>query len=192
MATQTLISIEEYLRTTSDPDCEYVRGEIVQRAMPAYDHAEWQKILITWFANHEREWGIRALPELRVQVDPNEFRIPDVTILARTAPREQIITHPPLAVFEILSPSDTMKGMLDKLEAYQRMGIPAIWVIDPQIAPKVQSVTGEKTGVTSMPRNPGHAATWLYSSGHLTPANVFELPGTAFRVSISEIAALLD
>jgi len=188
MATQALISIEEYLRTTSDPDCEYVRGEIVHRAMPTYDHAEWQKILIQWFANHEREWGIRALAELRVQVNPKEFRVPDVTILSRQAPREQIITHPPLAVFEILSPSDTMQGMLDKLKAYQQMGIPSIWVIDP----KVQPITDEKTGVTSMPRDAGHAATWIYSSGHLTPATVFELPGTAFHVSISEIAVLLD
>lgn len=174
MATQTLISIEEYLRTTSDPDCEYVHGVIAERAMPTYDHAAWQKVLIRWFADHEREWNIDVLPELRIRVASDEFRIPDITILSRSAPREQIVTHPPLAVFEILSPSDTMSAMLQKLESYQQMGIPAIWVIDPAVP------------------DPAHAASWLYSSGHLTPATLFELPGATFRVSISEIAALLD
>ena len=169
MATQTLISVEEYLRTTSDPDCEYVRGVIEERAVPERDHAAWQKILIRWFADHEREWNIDVYPELRVQLNPGEYRIPDVTILSRTAPREQIITRPPLAVFEILSPTDLMSATLIKLEAYQQMGIPAIWLIDP-----------------------ARPAFWLYSSGHLTPATVFELPGTSFRVAISEIAALLD
>ena len=169
MATQTLISVEEYLRTTSEPDCEYVRGVIEERAVPEYDHAAWQSALLQWFGAHKHEWNIIALAELRMRLSPDEFRIPDVTILSRTAPREQIITHPPLAVFEILSPSDSMSGTLAKLEAYQQMGIPAIWLIDP-----------------------ARPAYWLYSSGHLTPAAIFELPGTSFRVAISEIATLLD
>jgi len=169
MASQTLISVEEYLRTTSDPDCEYVRGVLTERAMPTYDHAAWQTALLQWFGAHKFEWNIIALAELHMCVSPDEFRIPDVTILSRSAPREQIITHPPLAVFEVLSPTDLMSATLIKLEAYQQMGIPAIWLIDP-----------------------ARPAYWLYSSGHLTPATVFELPGSSFRVPISEIAALLD
>jgi Uma2 family endonuclease len=169
MATPTLISVEEYLRTTSDPDCEYVRGVIEERALPTYDHAAWQAALLQWFGTHKYEWNIIALAELRMRLSTDEFRVPDVTILSRSAPREQIITHPPLAVFEILSPSDSMSGTLAKLDAYQQMGIPAIWLIDP-----------------------AKPTYWQYSSGHLTPATVFELPGASFRVPISEIAALLD
>jgi Uma2 family endonuclease len=169
MATQTLISVEEYLRTTSDPDCEYVRGVLEDRAVPERIHAAWQAALIDWFRAHRIAWDIYVYPELRVQTNSEEFRIPDVTILSRQSPHEEIITHPPLAVFEILSPSDSMSGTLAKLEAYQQMGIPAIWLIDP-----------------------AKPASWQYSSGHLTPATVFELPGTEFRVSISEITALLD
>ena len=169
MATQTLISVEEYLRTSYEPSCEYVRGILAERAAPERDHAEWQAALICWFADHERDWNVRVLPSLLIQIASDEFRIPDVTILSRTAPREQIITHAPLAAFEILSPSDSMSGTLAKLDAYQQMGIPAIWLIDP-----------------------AKPTSWLYSSGHLTPATVFELPGTSFRVAISEIASLLD
>lgn len=179
MATQTLISVEEYLRTTTDPDREYVRGVLEERAVPERIHAAWQAALIDWFRAHRLVWDIHVYPELRVQISSEEFRIPDVTILSRQSPDEQIITHPPLAVFEILSPTDTMSGILEKLESYQQMGIPAIWVIDPS---RYDASTNQ----------PARAASWQYSSGHLTPATVFELPGTAFRVSIREIVALLD
>ncbi len=169
MATTTLISVEDYLRTTGDPDCEYVKGVLEERAVPERDHAAWQKVLLRWFADRERAWNIEVFTELRVQVAADEFRIPDVVLLSRQAPREQIITHPPLAVFEILSPSDTMTGMLDKLAAYQQMGIPAIWVIEP--------------------RKPAY---YLYSSGHLSPAHIFELPGATLTVPMSEFAVTLD
>jgi hypothetical protein len=114
-ATATLISIEEYLRTTSEPDCEYVAGVIELRTPAELDHSSWQTALCVWFADREAEWNLRALPSLRVRVSADRFRVPDVTLLSRSAPREQIITHPPLAVFEILSPEDSMTRILEKL-----------------------------------------------------------------------------
>jgi Uma2 family endonuclease len=35
-------------------------------------------------------------------------------------------------VFEILSPEDTIQRLKRKLEDYRTMGIPEVWVIDPQ------------------------------------------------------------
>ena len=172
MAT-TLISIEEYLKTSTSPDCEYVRGVIKESAVGELDHAAWQAALIRWFSERNSAWNIRVYPELRVQVADDNFRVPDVTILSRNAPREQIVTQPPLAVFEILSPTDTMIDMLERLADYQQMGIPAIWLINPESGPKKPSY-------------------YLYSSGQLTPATTFELPGTAFQVAMSEIASLVD
>ena len=105
MAT-TQISVEEYLRTTSDPDCEYVHGVIKERAVGELDHASWQGALLRWFSEHNLAWNIRVYPEPRVQVAADNYRIPDVTVLRRNAPREQVVTEPPLAVFEVLSPTD--------------------------------------------------------------------------------------
>ncbi len=73
-------------------------------------------------------------PELRVQVAGTRFRVPDVTVLDRDQPIEQIVTQPPLAVFEVLSPEDSLQRLKRKLEDYRLMGIPEIWVIDPQDA----------------------------------------------------------
>lgn len=168
-ATASPISVEEYLKTSTDPDCELVAGVLEERAAGELDHASWQKALVRWFAGCESGWGIRVYPELRVQTRPDNFRVPDVTLLSRAAPREQIITHPPLAVFEILSPEDSMTRMLEKLADHEQMGIGAIWVIEP----KKQQY-------------------YRYRDGQLTPATLFELPGTAFSVSLAEIAALAD
>ncbi len=67
-----------------------------------------------------------------IRVSPTRFRVPDVTVLDRDQPPEQIITHPPLAVFEVLSPEDTLQKLKRKLDDYAAMGIPQIWVIGPE------------------------------------------------------------
>ena len=170
MATSTsLITVEDYLKMSCDPDCEYVAGVLEERPMGEYDHSTWQTILAAFFTGKSLELGIRARAELRVQVSADSFRVPDVTLLSREAPREQIITHPPLAVFEILSPEDTMTKMLEKLADYERMGIGGIWVVEP--------------------RKP---TCYRYRSGQLAPVSEFELREKAFRVPFADIAALID
>lgn len=37
--TASPISVEEYLRTSTDPDCEYVSGVLEKRAVGELDHA---------------------------------------------------------------------------------------------------------------------------------------------------------
>ena len=132
MATTTHVPVEVYLRSSYEPDAEYVDGKIEERPMGEFDHASWQQAIQLWFWQHEKEWNIRVLPALRVQVAATRYRVPDVTVLDRSRPKEQIITHPPLAVFEVLSPEDRVQRLKLKLEDYRAMGIPEIWVIDPQ------------------------------------------------------------
>ena len=132
-AVSAQVPLEVYLRSSGyEPDAEYVDGKIEERPMGEFDHAAWQLAIIKWFLRHEEEWNIDVLPELRVQAAPTRFRVPDVTVLDRSLPVEQIITHPPIAVFEVLSPEDTFSRLKRKLEDYRTMGIPHIWVIDPE------------------------------------------------------------
>jgi Uma2 family endonuclease len=132
MATTTHVPVEVYLRSSYEPDADYVDGKIEERPMGEFDHASWQLAIVKWFLQHEKEWNIRVLPELRVQVGPTRYRVPDVTVLDRSLPIEQIITRPPLAVFEVLSPEDSLQRLKRKLEDYRNMGIPEIWIVDPQ------------------------------------------------------------
>jgi Uma2 family endonuclease len=128
----TAVPVEVYLRSSFEPDAEYVDGEIQERPVGEYDHAAWQSALVIFFRQHDREWGIRVQPELRVQVSASRFRVPDIVVLDRDHPKEQIVTHPPLAVFEVLSPEDVMSRMLVKLSDYEQMGVAGIFLIDPK------------------------------------------------------------
>jgi Uma2 family endonuclease len=132
VATMTHVPVEVYLRSSYEPDAEYVDGKIEERPAGELDHAAWQEAISAWFRQHKAEWGLRALPELRVKVAANRFRVPDVTVLDPSQPREQVNTHAPLAVFEILSPQDTLQRLKRRLEDYRVMGIAEIRVIDPQ------------------------------------------------------------
>ncbi len=130
MATATHVPVEVYLSSNYEPDAEYVDGAIEERPMGQYDHASWQKAILLWFANNAKEWNSRVLPDYRVKVSATRYRVPDVTVFDRLRPIEQILTYPPIAVFEVLSPEDRVARMLVKLRDYQTMGILTIVVID--------------------------------------------------------------
>jgi Uma2 family endonuclease len=132
VATTTHVPVEVYLRSSYEPDAEYVDGKIEERPLGEFDHASWQEAVLAWFRQHRTEWGVRALPKLRLKVAETRFRVPDVAVLDRNQPREQIIAHPPLAVFEILSPEDTLQKLKRRRKDYRIMGVEEIRVIDPR------------------------------------------------------------
>jgi Uma2 family endonuclease len=131
MAT-TLVPLAEYLTTSYRPDREYIDGVVKERHLGEYDHARLQLVLGGWFLRREREWNIRVVVEQRVQVSPTRFRVPDVTVIDRAQPMEQILTHPPLLVIEVLSPEDTWVRMEDRIADYLHFGIANVWVLDPK------------------------------------------------------------
>lgn len=69
--------------------------------------------------------------EVRVQVAATRFRVPDVTIIRGGKPRGRIITTPPIAVVEVLSPDDRASEVQERIDDYLNFGIPAVWVLHP-------------------------------------------------------------
>ncbi len=123
-------SLAEYLRTSYHPDRDYVDGEVQERNLGEFDHAAIQAFLTAYFFQHRQEWQLHVLPEMRVRISAERVRIPDVCLVKRSQPVEQVLTTPPLAVVEILSPEDRIVRYNGRLADYRRMGIPNIWVID--------------------------------------------------------------
>jgi Uma2 family endonuclease len=130
MAT-TLIPVAEYLAAGYKPDREYIDGVVVERNLGEFDHANLQTALVVWFRNRQREWNIRAVVEQRVQTGPTRFRVPDVTVIDRAQPVEQILTRPPLIVIEVLSPEDTWRRVEEKTSDYLEFGVSHVWILDP-------------------------------------------------------------
>ena len=73
--------------------------------MGEFDHAAWQLAIISGSCGMKKVEH-RRFCQTHVQTAPTRSRVPDKTVLDRSLPVEQIITHPPIAVFEVLSPED--------------------------------------------------------------------------------------
>jgi hypothetical protein len=86
------ISVEEYLRTSYHPDCDYVDGEVQERNLGEFDHAAVQMFLGNWFFQHRQEWQLHVLPEMRIRVSGRRVRIADLCLMARSQPVEQVLT----------------------------------------------------------------------------------------------------
>jgi Uma2 family endonuclease len=121
----------EYLATCYSPDRDFVEGRVEERNVGEHDHAAVQAGLILWFRQRQSEWNIEVLPEQRVRVSPTKFRVPDVCLVSLNEPVEQILTKPPLACIEVLSPEDTPRRMQECVDDYRAFGVANIWVLDP-------------------------------------------------------------
>jgi len=132
MATATqLVSLEEYLRTSYQPDCDFVDGTIEERQLGEYEHGRVQAFLASWFFQNEKEWNVRVVTELRTRVTATHVRIPDVSLIRADAPREQVTVTPPLLCIEILSPEDRLPRVAKRMDDFLAMGVQNLWIIDP-------------------------------------------------------------
>ena len=126
------VEVEEYLNTTYRPDVDYVDGEIEERNLGEFDHADLQTEILMLLRSKQKAWNIRVVGENRVQVATTRFRIPDVCVIAAGLPREPIIRTPPLLCVEVLSPRDTLKAMRKRCQDYLDMGVPVVWIFNPE------------------------------------------------------------
>lgn len=167
---QFATQLEYYLQTDFRPDCDYVDGEIQERNVGEFEHAFLQSLLATLINQHRLAWNCAALTELRVQVSPSRFRIPDISVVAADAPFEKVLTHPPLVCVEIMSSEDRWARITERFEDYRRMGVPNLWAVDPIEA---------------------RAWMWTKDKPEWSESFVLEAPGSAIRVDRTPVFAEL-
>lgn len=132
MGTITLVSVDEYLRTSfPDADREYIDGRIVERNVGEVDHSNVQSSILHYLRTHykKRVW---AGVEVRVQVKKTRFRVPDAVVMRGPKPTERIIRKPPVIAIEVLSPDDRASELEEKIDDYLGFGVPYVWVVNPE------------------------------------------------------------
>src|SRR5271157_2378992 len=169
--TPARISVGEYLATSYRPDCDYVDGVVEERNLDEFDHSFLQGLLFRLFYDNRDEWAVRASPEQRMQISPSKFRVPDVCVMHRETPKEQVVTHPPLICIEILSPGDSLSRMRQRVDDYLSFGAEHVWIIDPELR---RGYICSKTAMQE-PED-----------------GVFSVSGTEIRVVLSELFVELD
>jgi Uma2 family endonuclease len=125
------VSEEEYLSTSYEPGVEYVHGRLEEPVMVQSVHGLLQGWICAWFFNRRKEWKVVAGVEIHTKVESGIYRLPDV-VVGPMGPWDPILKKPPLIVIEIMSPNDREQKLLEKAREYSAMGIPNIWLIDPE------------------------------------------------------------
>jgi Uma2 family endonuclease len=125
------LSLEEYLRTSYRPDCEFVDGELEEKNLGERERSILQAALSAWFFNRRAEWKIVVMSEQRTRVSATRVRLPDLCLISAEAPRESVTLTPPLLAIEILSPEDRLPRVLIRLNDFLRMGVENLWLLDP-------------------------------------------------------------
>jgi Uma2 family endonuclease len=136
MPTKTLMSVEEYLRTSfEDGDREFVDGEVVERNMGEINHGGIQGFLAHLFWQMAARMGLRVLTDIRIRINSTRYRIPDVAVWLTggkvDGDQYGVPLFPPFLVIEIMSPEDRMSRVRPKLKEYLSIGVQWIWLIDP-------------------------------------------------------------
>jgi len=165
MAAPVVVPVEKYLSTSFDgSDREYVHGEVVERSMGGVPHGDVQGQIVFLFRQVRRQQRWKAVVELRLRLNPDLYRIPDVCVYWSEPPNGDVPSNPPDVAIEVLSPDDRHANVMSKFEEYREFGIPHIWLVDPQ---RRRLSVFDAAGLRSVDR--------------------FELPGRAFQMTPDEI-----
>lgn len=136
-------TIAEWLAQPEDRRLELIDGELVEKALPDWDHSQAQggidRAIGTAF--HRRGgpgqpggWWIG--PEIDIQLGPHGFR-PDLSGWRRdrvpTMPKERPITVRPDWICEVVSESNATTDTVKKLRRYHEAGVPHYWLADPKV-----------------------------------------------------------
>jgi Uma2 family endonuclease len=132
MATQIKVPLEQYLRTSYQPDREFLDGELLERTVGGYPHSRIHGRLALALGRIGGGTPLHVCPELRVQVGANRYRVIDLAVYSDSEPTERFPVTPPLIAIEILSPTDPAADTLQKLDEYAAWGVSHIWLIDPE------------------------------------------------------------
>jgi Uma2 family endonuclease len=130
VATKTQIRAEDYLRMSFEHDAEFVRGEIVERYGTDLQHSTVQFNVLMQFGNMIRSGPLYPLPELRMKLADDIYRVADVSVYVGR-PLQLFPETPPLAVIEIICEDDRYVDVSQKVDEYRAWGVPNIWLIDP-------------------------------------------------------------
>jgi Uma2 family endonuclease len=128
MPTATIVSVSEYLATSYRPDCDYLDGKILERNVGEWEHSRLQGAVSCYLYDRERQWRIIPVIAQRVQVTATRFRVPDILAVARP-PSGPIVEQPPILCVEILSRSDRMAEMQERIDDYLGFGVRSVWLI---------------------------------------------------------------
>ncbi|MCP2727449.1 Uma2 family endonuclease [Limnofasciculus baicalensis] len=139
--TKQLLSFEQFVKQLPDEEGRYelVNGEIV-RILPIRLHETLAEFLSDTFKDEVKRLKLNYWVSGRIVIrtftanGKEQGRHPDISVVDKTLWESQpfaysALTEPPQLVVEIVS-TNWEDDYIDKLDEYQRLGIPEYWIVD--------------------------------------------------------------
>ncbi len=138
----TLLTAEQYAALPINESTELVRGIIVSMPSPSYEHGrvcnEVAFRLTTFVKEHQLGDVLSNDAGIITEREPDTVRGGDVAFYSyerypkaeRVAPYAPI---PPDLVFEVLSPSERWREVMEKVEEYLKAGVSMVCVLETEI-----------------------------------------------------------
>lgn len=126
-----MVSLEEYMASAYEPDCDFVDGFLEERNVGEWNHSRLQVETGAHLHTRYKSTGLRVLSALRIRVSPRRVRIPDLCVFL-TDPMERVPATPPFLCIEILSPEDRMSHVEVRINDFLAMGVNTVWILDPE------------------------------------------------------------
>jgi len=133
------LTYEEWLNMPEVEDAieEVVDGEIRIMPPPKWVHllvTEQLRDLLRERFNPQTTIVVTSAFGLVIQRDPLTCRVPDLAVFYKNEIVEQdgYIHSAPALIVEVLSPSNTRRKIAEKIEHYQSISVPEVWVMSPE------------------------------------------------------------
>jgi Uma2 family endonuclease len=116
---------------------EVVNGEIVKMPPHKLPHACAVEILADLLRAKLDDRTVQVIVAtfgLVICKEPVTVRVPDMAVFIRSnvLERDGYIHSPPELVVEVLSPANTRSERAAKLQDYESLGVPEVWVVSPE------------------------------------------------------------
>jgi Uma2 family endonuclease len=126
-----MTTVEEYLHTAYQLDCDYVDGEIVQRNGGERSHSEMLGKFVYFFHTRRREWKTHVYISTRMRISETRYRVPAICVYVGEDAKDQIFRTPPYICIEVLSPEDRFMRIRARIDDYLKFGVAYVLVSDP-------------------------------------------------------------
>ena len=169
------MTLEEFLESDLE-GYEYIKGELIPMAPTSAEHGDISMNLSSLLHLYVRENQLGRVYTSETGFRVGErFLIPDIAFISTDrlpADRSKAFPVPPDLAVEVVSPSDTLHRIQEKVFAYLEAGTQLVWVI----APRAKSVTvyRSETEITTLTRNDTLSGEDVVKGFSCTVAELFE------------------
>ena len=148
------MTLEEFLESDLE-GYEYIKGELISMAPTSVEHGDINMNLSSLLHLYVRknQLGRVYTSDTGFQVG-ERFLIPDIAFISTDrfpADRSKAFPVPPDLAVEVVSPSDTLHRIQEKVFAYLEAGTQLVWVLEPRS--KTVTVYRSETDITLLTRN---------------------------------------